>query len=266
MVSLDIRAYIDDSESVGSYSVLAGYIAPYDAWVKFNADWRRALARDGLTEFKSRNCDSGEGEFRIYKARPGYRREICERFVSLICRHRLGGAAFAIDLEAYDAHRPRIYDLRSGKLGKLAAEPYYVAMQYMLDALVEEPCRGLPPEEKVQVTFDSKPGFIGKTGDLYHSLAHSDRPVAARLHDQFGFADSASIPGIQAADLLAYEVKKRFEALRSGESPRWQYERLKGYKRLTLYLQRAEQIDRMMEYMEQQWGDAPSPVSQFDDT
>jgi hypothetical protein len=56
-----------------------------------------------------------------------------------------------------DPHKPRIHELRTDKLGKKAADPFFVAMQYVLDALIAEPCKGLPPEEKVKVTFDRPP-------------------------------------------------------------------------------------------------------------
>jgi hypothetical protein len=72
MMTLDLRAYVDDSETEGSFSVLASYIGRADDWATFEKDWRVALQRDGLREFKTQHCEMGNGQFTGFTR--GYRR------------------------------------------------------------------------------------------------------------------------------------------------------------------------------------------------
>src|SRR5947209_7045366 len=82
LVTLDLRAYVDDSETGGISSVLAGYSAPYDEWMSFNAEWHKALEYFHLEEFKAHDLEQGKKQFKGRKDRP----EIRECFVSLICK------------------------------------------------------------------------------------------------------------------------------------------------------------------------------------
>jgi hypothetical protein len=92
-------------------------------------------------------------------------------------------------------------------------------------------CDGLPLQEMVRVTFDDKPGFSGKASKMYGQLMTSDAEYLYyrnRLHPDLSFGDSLTIPGIQAADMLAFEAKKYCESRLRNEPMRWQLARLHG--------------------------------------
>jgi Protein of unknown function (DUF3800) len=252
MVTLDLRAYVDDSETLGTFSVLAGFVAAYDDWIKFDAKWRQTLREDGLTEFKAHDCEKGQGEFEKYKGYEGKRRQICERYVSHICKANIWGVAVAFDLQAYDVHKPRLQELRGPTMGKKAGDPYFLAFQWVLQYLTRV-CEGMDPQETIRVTFDNKPGFSGMSKNIYDELMASDiteLDYRKRLDSGFGFDDSKKLPGLQAADLLAYEAKKRCEERLRDDPKRWQFDRLWAKGRSALLLGEGPEMERIMGVME----------------
>jgi hypothetical protein len=251
MVTLDLRAYVDDSETEGTYSVLAGYIGRFDDWVEFDRGWRDSLRKDGLAEFKAHGCEMGNKQFKGYAR--GCRRQICERFISRISKANLLGVAVAVDLSSYDPHRPRIQELRQPTLGRKGGDPFYVAFQTILEMLANE-CDGLPPKETVRIVFDIKPGFSPAALKMYGDIMVSDFEYRKRLHTGATFEDSKSFPGLQAADALAFEFKKYCESGWDDKSMRWQLAQLYGTGRVHGKLVHDDLVEELVGVMEEHLG------------
>jgi hypothetical protein len=251
MVTLDLRAYVDDSETQGTYSVLAAYIGRFDDWVEFDRGWRESLKRDGLEEFKAHDCEMGNEQFKGYAHE--YRRQVCERFISRICKANLWGVAVAVDLSSYDQHRPRIQELRQATLGRKGGDPFYLAFQTIIEMLAND-CDDLPTEETVRITFDIKPGFSHAAHKMYGEIMASEFEYRKRLHTGATFEDSKSFPGLQAADALAFEFKKYCESGRHNTSMRWQLARLYGTGRVRGKLVHHDLVQDLVGVMEEHWG------------
>jgi hypothetical protein len=231
----DIIAYCDESATEHQVYCVAGYWAESDEWTKLGNAWSVALADEGLAEFHARDCAHGRGHF---KGRPrGDRDRVHARFIELISSSQVSGVFAAIDLGGWEAVKLVVDELRAPDG---MADPYYVVFQ----TLVERICRGLsdrPDGESLHLVFDDRRDH-GKVVNLYQSLRHADELELAFVAKRLGgvsFGNSHQIPQLQVADLLAYEIKKRFEpadhqpvaipmghSLVAGRKTRWQLQRL----------------------------------------
>lgn len=259
----DITAYCDESmdDQTGIF-VLAGYVATLGQWEEFDRLWRVALRNDGLAEFKASDCESGRREFKGWTV--GRRRGSCERFTSVIRGARLTGGASVIDLRAYAHHRQEIESLRTIPTGHGAnvvryGDPYYLAFQHVTEILTLK-TKQAPPEEHVTFIFDLNNAYKDKARVLFDGVRGD---TTNTFHDRMGsatFADSKAHPGLQAADLLAFEVRRHFAGHvyeRTEEVKRWQWDRLAKGRTVSLTLEHfnAESIDRLLSHFRDQWGE-----------
>jgi Protein of unknown function (DUF3800) len=205
-VSIRPVMYCDESETAGKCLVIAGYAASTEEWRRFEVTWREALVDEQLTEFHMQPCLAGDGEF---KDRDRGERDLLQwRFIGLVRDANLLGVSSALDLRAYDALRPRFKRVRAHPRANLLS-PYYLAFQALLQATVTEVAEttDLSPNERLEFVFDIKDEHSGNSLDIWKEL----RQKRQRYRDCLAgasFQDSADYPGIQAADILAYEMRK----------------------------------------------------------
>lgn len=197
---LELTAYSDESETEHEVYCVAGYWAPARDWERFDWAWKRELAKRDLKEFHAERCEHGNHE---YKGRED-RTEMRDEFVKIINEHPVHGMFAVVNLRAWDTFAAEIKRLR-----KMAKSPFYVAFQMYLDAISGE-VDHFPPEERVALVFDNRPES-GKAIELFNWLKGAPDPAfsitASRLGD-VASACSERHPGLQAADLLAYEARR----------------------------------------------------------
>jgi hypothetical protein len=87
-MSTELEAYSDDSYEPHNDFVIGGFVGPAVEWLKVEQPWREALQKAGLTEYKARDCEQGDNEF---KGRTD-RGELQEKFISLIRSIEVGGS------------------------------------------------------------------------------------------------------------------------------------------------------------------------------
>jgi hypothetical protein len=247
MPKLDVHAYLDESETPGSYSVVAGCCQNLQSWTWFDSEWRRVLATYRVPEYKASDCEGGRHTYKCLT--PEDRKQMTSDLIAVFVDAKMHGCASIVDLKAYAPYENQLTKLRSPHLGKRAGEAYFVNVQQ-----VEESCanllEGQATEETVYVTLDNRDKYIGDIKDLHRSLARSSLPFASRLAPECNFGDSKDFPGIQAADLLAFEVKRHFE----GEAERWQFARLRATEALTIQVWDSASISCLVANAERQWG------------
>jgi hypothetical protein len=149
-------------------------------------------------------CVNGKGDFEglDWKERDRLQR----RFIGLIRSGNLLGVSAALDLRAYDAHKLRFKKVRAHPRANLLPA-YYLMVQTLLQAVVHAVNdTDLPAGEKVEFVFDVKKGFSGNALDIFKELSQ-DPTFGARLKGA-SFQDSKDYPGLQAADILAYEARE----------------------------------------------------------
>jgi hypothetical protein len=208
------HAYFDDSKDAldSVVMVAAGWVAGELAWEGFNEAWDTALYRKGLTEFKAADCEGGYGEF---KGRPDGD-EIRSTLIALIEEYGLSGIAGAVNTaecgDALNRVRRTLADAQGQpSSGTKIPVGYLVCMQYCL----VEAYRMTPTGQKLQVVFDKQAGASGRIPQMVQCLKRSAQFEAAdRISDNEPQSkDSRSLPGLQAADLLAYETNRHAAAL-----------------------------------------------------
>src|ERR1041385_6508700 len=80
---LMLTAYLDESHDshCEDFLVVAGFLAPAEAWNRLWKQWDAALVDEGITEFHAKDCEHGHGEF---EKMPRERRtEIYRRFIEI---------------------------------------------------------------------------------------------------------------------------------------------------------------------------------------
>lgn len=259
---LKYRLYADESfdKDTGVFA-LAGYVGRPDQWEEFDRTWKQALRWDNLTEFKASDCEQGR---RQYSRRSvGSRRQICERFISHIRRSGLRGLGVALDLRAYDLYRDEIRQLRKrspdGKKPPARFDdPYYVAFQHILDQVSDlMDLVRCPPDETAAFVFDRRGGFEGNARAVFVSLQAT--PQGKRLATA-DYASSEDHPGLQAADILAFEIRRHFEDIaygRTARGQRWQWDRLTNATRrggADIYHLDESAMPTLLNVMRRQWG------------
>ena len=213
---LDLTAYSDESGTELRDFCVGGWLAPRSEWEKLKRPWKQALKDADLHEFKMRDCEMGEG---LFKGRDN-RRELQERFISLVMSIHAQGYVSWIDLRAMlevaaAYNRPLLPGFRT---------PYLLAFSMQLQLMAHQlASKRVPDEERVAFVFDRQDQYAAKA--LVVAAGIKANP-AFRNRDRLGpviFDDSRLVPGIQAADILAYEAHR----IRTRGGPRWQWEKLK---------------------------------------
>ena len=206
IVSIEPVMYCDESETEGQCLVIAGYAASMEEWERFEENWREALNDEGLDEFHTKPFLSGDEPYQNL-CWPE-RNRIYYRFIGLIREANLLGVSAALDLRGYKALLPRFKRLRAHPTANLLS-PYYLAFQTLLQTVVTEvdETTDLEAGERIQFVFDIKKGHIGNSLDIFGELRTTNQRYRDRLAGA-SFQDSLDYPGLQAADILAYEMRK----------------------------------------------------------
>lgn len=218
-----LAAYFDESgnDKSGVYSI-AGYIgdvAMFDTW--HATAWQYGViekAPHPISEFKASDCFGRREEFKgwtreevdaCFDAAVGITTQSCER------EHIVGiGAA---------VHFNKEHMAEFEKLG------FALCMFHALTHAIELAGTALHYEGELQLVFDRKPKFKKLTLEYFDLALENFAPkeLLSRVSDPV-FADSKKISVLQAADLLAFEVRKEAESRIDGigRAPRRSLQRL----------------------------------------
>jgi hypothetical protein len=230
-----VTAYFDESgdQRQERALVIAGYVAPEQSWRTLRRRWTSLLENFGIREFHAVDCEHGRGEF--LGMSPRRRQAIHRNFVGLLSGQIEGiiGVFKTVMLEPYTRLRPRFKELRqlppglpiNGSLD----DPYFLAFQLAVETAAVLPAvASLPTHEKIEFVFDRHGRLGGRVKHLFDSIrGDATLGYPARLGDMQMIA-RAGVPGLQAADLLAYEAYRFSDNRITGESrpPRWQFSQL----------------------------------------
>lgn len=205
---LDLRAYCDESithDQAPNIFCIAGWVAHASEWRDFDKEWERALNRESLTEFKASQCAGGGGE---YKGRSRADRErLWKRFASILRAMRTVGFGAIIDLDAYD----RLATVFKAKRQSKFHDPYYLAFQQQIETMALRMAK-MRRMERLSVYFDqmSESKADARAKLLYGQLKLSRKLTFVEGLGSLTLDDSKHSPGIQAADLLAFEMRRYF--------------------------------------------------------
>jgi hypothetical protein len=179
---------------------VAGYIGSTDTWLPVETEWVKALVDEDLKEFHAEHCEHGNGEFAGRDAAA-----LQQRFIRILMHSDLRSYVSVLDWAAWKEVQPIIKGLRPPGYWR----PFWYLFQYHVETMTYE-LDHFPAYQRVAFIFD-RHAKSGKSCDVYKGLRDSGMEFAPRL-GAFAVRDSRDYPALQAADLLAYEARKQFEA------------------------------------------------------
>jgi Protein of unknown function (DUF3800) len=211
VMAVDLRAYCDESYTQDCDFVVAGYVAPAAEWLKLEGPWQEALRETGLSEFKMRNCEMGQGEFKDRTDRPDLQR----RFIALIKSIDVLGYAVRIDLRTYKEVRKQLEPEVHPKYFAAWLQAFSTQVSFLATF-------ARPYEEPIAFVFDEQHEYARRAHDLYNQLKQGEVFQGYARLGAITFDDSKRLVPLQAADMLAYEVHRRFRSGEQTEPLRWQ--------------------------------------------
>lgn len=207
-------AYIDESGHSAEARVvsLAAFVASATQWRRFSADWTGALKDHGAPFLHMREFAHRQGNFKGWSE--DQRRSLLGALLDVIVANQLIAVGAAIDVNAF---RALPTDIRAG-----LQDPFLCCAQEVLYglALVGQ------PGPATDAVFSRQDEFAGKAEKLWEHLRNRSgfSPGLGSLR----FEDMRSTPALQAADLLAYELRHYYNRrlTYSGTPARYPFRRI----------------------------------------
>ena len=188
---------------------VAGWIGPESAWQSLNRQWDEVFSRYPVSYFHATDCEGGHRDYKGWNERD--KDSLRFSLIHAIESVRLTGISCAINVREapHIATRP---------------EPYFYGMEYC----IVEALRKTPSGEKMRIVFGKHDNANGKPKEVLNLLRASlDFECADRISsDEPKPGLNKHIPGLQAADMLAYETYKHARGLMAGAPTRKFYSRL----------------------------------------
>jgi len=222
-VSAVIGAYCDESTDPQAQRVLtlAAYTSITQDWIwQFEPLWEALLKRHGLSYFRASDCESGAGPFAKFRSNPlpanltpedkqtlsKIKTEFVDLAISQPYMYGWGVNVFVQDFHSILQSEPRVR-------GMLGEEPYLIAYQVLLSKI------GLMVKEFNEAQGEGYQrhmvAFIFDMNEemKYRVLTQYDRfqaanPESSTWMASLTFADDKKVLELQAADNLAFEIRK----------------------------------------------------------
>jgi Protein of unknown function (DUF3800) len=208
-----ISIFIDESGTHQGSPImtLGGRVARLGQWVDFDRAWRRLLKREGLDYFHGTEFRGKKGQFK------GWKDARCASFLSeaqkLVGKYTLFGFAVTMKHDDYkDVYRA------GNKPNKLKVDSKYGLCFRLCLLHVPRVIRRSLKSKTLQVNFVLESGDPG-SGDAKPVLDEAKKFAPTELSEVLGilsYGDKKTIPGLQAADLIAFSA---FHAEQTGRIP-----------------------------------------------
>ena len=206
-----LTAFVDDSasEDTDKLLVLAGYVHNATSWEAFSDDWQKAIDETPrVAYFKMREAESLRGEFLGWE--PIARNAKIHALADVIDKHKPWSIESYMSKAQHDSIVGHIvpYDIRHP----------YLDLFYALILKVAQWHHGLGLRVPVDFVFDEQ-GQIGADAVMWYEHIKSRQPpeIQALLGSTPVFRDDRKVLPLQAADLLAWHLRRGKEERNKGE-------------------------------------------------
>ena len=219
-MKVQVRAYFDESgsEELPGYFGVAGFVGSDYQWSVFDRLWEEALEITGAPYLHMREFAHSVDAFTDWKEDKTRRKQLMAGVVAAVLQSELTPVGSAIRVSDFDAlteeQRIRVQS------------PYFYCLQevlwgFALATLDED------SEVEVHVTGDRHRQHEEKARKLHRALRRTGG-LCANLSEKLNFADMQQTLGLQAADLLAYEMVKELknQDVRHEDRMRWPLDRI----------------------------------------
>jgi Protein of unknown function (DUF3800) len=209
-----VKAFADDSGSGGDspWYVLAGYVSSVQRWIGFDADWRAVLhSPPPIHFFKSSEAESLKGQF--LGATPEERNQKIDALIEVIGRY----AVRAIQVRMRQRDYNEIIKLN---VPEQWDDAYFFLMPGFISAVLAIE-KHLGDQQPAEFVLDSSQRLDRQARKLYSQLL--TLPQYAGRVASVVFSDEKDTLPLQAADLLAWQVRRAFSV--PNEPRRTHYDR-----------------------------------------
>jgi len=209
--------FFDESghSSSTEFFALAAFVADDSDWAKFDQQWRTALVRHGAPYLHMREFAQRVEAFKGWTE--DQRRGLlgdCVAAINSIRAIAVGAATSVEDFRGLDAEGRSTFQ-----------DPFFYCFQEVVRGVAL--CALFEPEaHKVEMVFSQQDQFSPMARKLWNAMAdYID--VKARM-GSLEFQDMRAIPGLQAADLLAYEFRRFYQLRKTkpGNPARWAFKEI----------------------------------------
>lgn len=226
---LFIHCFLDDSgkesQPTMPYVVLAGYFAEMSIWIALWERWVELLLKHGISGIHMKELIPMEGEYKSKGWDVVKRDQVVGDFITEINRANLVGIGIAVEVSAWRTVK---------KLNP--AVPFGTVQDFCFGRILRRIVDRLDAAQldgKVALVFDRDPEFSSNRINLFNYCLQQDSR-ARRLLASIMFADPNVYPGLQCADLLAWETRKDLVQKAGGFRPtkRWRelFAKMPDYK------------------------------------
>lgn len=209
--------FFDESghSSSTEFFALAAFVADDSDWARFDQQWRRALDRHGAPYLHMREFAQRVETFKGWTEdrRRGLLGE-CVAAINSIRAIAVGAATSVDDFERLDAEARSNFQ-----------DPFFYCFQEVVRGVALR-AHFEPEGQKVEMVFSQQDQFSPMARKLWNAMA-SYIDVKERM-GSLEFQDMRAIPGLQAADLLAYEFRRFYQLRKTkpGNPARWAFKEI----------------------------------------
>ena len=205
-----IYLYADESGKAHQPNVehvaFCGYVGHQTEWFRFQREWQNALIRWDVPSIHVSQIMSPtpKKEWEVIRAHWGSlwetkREEMLDEFAGIVRRASLAATGCLVDCVHFR-------NLPESEFKTAAKDPHYLAFQYVaLEAIrITERVDDCSP---IGIVVDGDNETSAECFARLIALKDQSPKAKKRIH-MLGFANDSSFPGIQAADMLAYESRR----------------------------------------------------------
>ncbi|MBI1750058.1 MAG: DUF3800 domain-containing protein [Acidobacteria bacterium] len=204
---LTVQAYVDESGGSGQGAVLvfAGFIGEAQEWARFSSGWSTCLGGGkGIAYLRMHDAAHLTGEFTGWQKKE--RDEKLRSLARTLNAYRVRSIHFAIDLPAFQNGMAEHW-------ARPHKNPYFLGYLLMLAGVCVD-AQDWGYKEQVEIIFDEHVIFSQRV-KLWYPLFKEmwdgyDPELAALYPSEPLFRDDKTFPPLQAADLMAWLLRKSY--------------------------------------------------------
>ena len=177
---------------------MAGYFAELDVINNVNYRWVQLLIKHGIPEIHMRELIHLSGIYAPLRWDIPKRDAVLNDFIDVIKTEELVGVGVAVKMAAWREVVKEYPDIRFGTVQEFC-------LQRILRRIIDR-LNAAQVQDHVALLFDPDPEFSANRVKLFNALiAHRSQ---GRLLASITFANPRLYPGLQCADILAWETRK----------------------------------------------------------
>ena len=199
-----LYAYFDESGKLADsdFICMCGYLCD-ERWNEFAGDWRHELRRSQIPFLHTAPLFARVDPYAGLGWTEATRDAVLSRLAAIVARHALVGFGFAVDAKYYRQISPADRNLIGGRNPEMFI--FHRILHHIVAVLKEWDHR-----EPISLIFDWEEGYASKCLGALASLRRY-RAEVRQFVGSICFADDATFPPLQAADMLAYATKRNLQ-------------------------------------------------------